>query len=82
MEFTLPDDWAELAAALAEDSDSNPANNPRFWDIHDDQLKTEDHPALLAMLCRTELAERLAIDAVDNCNGGGDEGPRILALVR
>ena len=46
--FTLPDDWATIAEALADDADSNPANDTGFWDIHDDRTKKEDHrPGLL-----------------------------------
>ena len=64
--YTLPDAWPTLAGLLAQDSDSNPFNNAAKWDIHDDQLKTENHP--LYSQCTTHLAS-VAIDAVDNCNG-------------
>lgn len=72
--YTLPDDWATLANLLAQDADADPANNAAKWDIHDDLLKTENHPLYSA--CTTHLAS-VAIDAVDNCNGApqGDQGP-------
>jgi hypothetical protein len=59
--YTLPDGWAALAGAVAEDSDSNPDNNAARWDIHDDLLKTEGH---VGGYCGPSAA---VIDAVDNC---------------
>jgi hypothetical protein len=72
--YTLPDAWPTLAGLLAQDADSNPFNNAAKWDIHDDRLKTENHP--LYSQCTTHLAS-VAIDAVDDCNGAGmgDAGP-------
>jgi len=72
--YTLPDDWATLANLLAQDSDAYPANNAAKWDIHDDLLKTENHPLYSA--CTTHRAS-VSIDAVDDCNGApqGDQGP-------
>jgi hypothetical protein len=72
--YTLPDAWPTLAGLLAQDSDSNPFNNAAKWDIHDDTLKTENHP--LYSQCTTHLAS-VSIDAVDNCNGApwADQGP-------
>ena len=60
--FTLPNDWATLAAALASHSD--PTTDPTMrWDIHDDTLKTEGHvPGACAGIA--------TVDAVDNCRGG------------
>ena len=61
--FTLPNDWAALAGALADSDD--PTGNPAMrWDIHDDSLKTEGH---VGGFCGPATA---AIDAVDNCRGG------------
>lgn len=73
--WTLPNDWAALAAAFAVDND-NPANpgpnegaGPTMrWDIHDDTALTEGHPAVTG--CTTDVIVT-AIEAVDNCNGGG-----------
>ena len=63
--FELPSGWAALAARYAADTDDY---NPMRWDIHDDQLETEDHTA-------TSMCGGLAlIDAVDNCLGGGEIG--------
>jgi hypothetical protein len=72
--YTLPDAWPTLAGLLAQDADADPGNNAAKWDIHDDRLKTENHP--LYSQCTTHLAS-VAIDAVDNCNGApfGDNGP-------
>ncbi len=69
--FTLPTAWPDLAAALADDSDSNPDNNAARWDIHDDTTKVEGHP--LGSACPTEKKSTTQ-DAVDNCTGGGDGG--------
>ncbi len=72
--YTLPDAWSTLAGLLAQDADSNPFDNAAKWDIHDDTLKTENHP--LYSQCTTHLAS-VAIDAVDDCNGApwADQGP-------
>jgi hypothetical protein len=72
--YTLPDAWPTLANLLAQDADANPFNNAAKWDIHDDRLKTENHP--LYSQCTTQKTS-VAIDAVDNCNGAtlGDQGP-------
>ncbi len=70
--FTLPTDWATIAAALAEDSDSNPANNTGFWDIHDDRTKKEDHRPDSPSFCQDRLpVPPPPVDAVDNCRGNG-----------
>ncbi len=75
--FTLPDDWATIAEALADDADSNPANDTGFWDIHDDRTKKEDHrPGF----CPDRVpVPPPAVDAVDNCRGNpvnyGEAGP-------
>ena len=63
--FTLPNDWAALAAALATSSDPTDTNPRMRWDIHDDLLKTEGH---VAGDC--DWTPPTAIDAVDNCQGG------------
>lgn len=65
MTRTLPADWAALAGVYAADTDDY---NPDAWDIHDDQLETEGHTS--ASIC----AGAAAIDAVDNCLGGGEMG--------
>jgi hypothetical protein len=72
--YTLPDQWAALAALLAQDADADPSNNSTKWDIHDDRLKTEGHPLYSA--CSTEKAS-VSIDAVDDCIGApwADHGP-------
>ncbi len=63
---------ATLAAALADDSDSNPDNNAARWDIHDDLTKFEPH---VAGYCTTGVAPTTQ-DAVDNCNTPStDQGP-------
>jgi hypothetical protein len=63
--YTLPSGWAALAGVYAADTDDY---NPMRWDIHDDQLETEEHTAL-------SICGGLAlIDAVDNCLGGGELG--------
>ncbi len=68
--FTLPNDWATIANALATDNDPFNTNKPLRWDIHDDQGAGENH---VSGFCSTNLGA--SIDAVDNCNGGGDLGP-------
>jgi hypothetical protein len=70
--FTLPNDWAALAGALA-DSDDPTADPPTLWDIHDDMLKTEGH---VAGFCRT--TPPTVIDAVDNCRGGDARFSRVF----
>jgi hypothetical protein len=70
--YTLPDDWATLADLLAEDSDSDPTNNVGFWDIHDDRTKKEDHRPDTPTFCQDKVpVPPPAVDAVDNCLGGG-----------
>jgi len=60
---TLPADWASLAGRYAFDTSGY---NTMAWDIHDDDLATEGHTA-------TSMCGGLAaIDAVDNCLGGGE----------
>ena len=59
---TLPADWASLAGRYAFDTSGY---NPMAWDIHDDDLATEGHTA--TSMC----GGTAAIDAVDNCLGGG-----------
>ncbi len=71
-EFTLPDDWATIAEALADDSDSNPDNDTGFWDIHDDRTKKEDHRPGSPTFCLDKVpVPPPAVDAVDNCRGAG-----------
>jgi hypothetical protein len=62
---TLPADWASLAGRYAFDLGGY---NPLAWDIHDDDLATEGHTA--TSMCGGVAA----IDAVDNCLGGGEAG--------
>jgi hypothetical protein len=62
---TLPADWAALAGTYAFDTSGY---NPMAWDIHDDQLETEGHTP--TSMC----GGTAAIDAVDNCLGGGEVG--------
>ena len=62
---TLPADWAALAGSFAFDTSGS---NPKAWDIHDDQAATEGHTA--TSIC----GGAAAIDAVDNCLGGGEIG--------
>ena len=62
---TLPADWAALAGQYAFDTSGY---NPSAWDIHDDQAATEGHTA--TSMCGGVAA----IDAVDNCLGGGEIG--------
>jgi hypothetical protein len=73
---TLPDDWAWLAQHFAVDDTITGSNFPGAasmdWDIHDDQAPTEDHT--VTSFC-TDKVTTTAIDAVDNCLGGGDTGP-------
>ena len=71
--FTLPNDWATLAGALA-DSDNPTDTNPKMrWDIHDDALKSEGH---VAGFCAPPVA--IAIDSVDNCRGGDARFSRVF----
>src|SRR3954452_7143552 len=72
--YPLPDAWPTLAGLLAQDANSNPFDNATKWDIHDDRLKTENHP--LYSQCTTHRAS-VSIDAVDDCNGApwGGHGP-------
>jgi hypothetical protein len=67
---TLPDDWAWLAQHLAVDDSLTGSNFPGAaamrWDIHDDDLTTENHVS--ASFCTSDVTTTL-IDAVDNCNG-------------
>jgi hypothetical protein len=67
---TLPNDWPTLAGQLAVSSAANPSGDAMRWDIHDDQLKTEGD---VAGFC--DPVSPVAIDAVGNCQGGGDAGP-------
>ena len=70
--YTLPDAWPQLAALLADDSDSNPDNNAARWDIHDDLTKFEPH---VGGYCTTGVVPTTQ-DAVDNCNTPStDRGP-------
>jgi hypothetical protein len=70
--FTLPNDWAALATALAS-SDDPTANPAMRWDIHDDSLKTEGH---VAGFCKPAVPT--LIDAVDNCRGGDEKFSRVF----
>jgi hypothetical protein len=67
---TLPNDWPTLAGQLAVSDSADPSGDAKRWDIHDDQLMTEGH---VAGFCNPITP--VAIDAVDNCRGGGDSGP-------
>jgi hypothetical protein len=74
---TLPDDWAWLADNFATDgsaigSGTGSAAAMR-WDIHDDDLTTEGHTS--GSFCTDQVDPSLTVDAVDNCEGGGDLGP-------
>jgi hypothetical protein len=71
--FTLPNDWATLAMALADSDDPTDPNPAMRWDIHDDTLKTEGH---VAGFCRPVVP--VAIDAVDNCRGGEERFSRVF----
>jgi len=62
---SLPADWSALAGSFAFDTSGY---NPNAWDIHDDQAATEGHTA--SSIC----GGAAAIDAVDNCLGGGETG--------
>ncbi|MET0684759.1 MAG: hypothetical protein ABW060_05555 [Solirubrobacteraceae bacterium] len=66
--FTLPNDWATIANALATSSDPVATSHAMRWDIHDDALKTEQH---VAGECPTGLPT-VTVDAVDNCRGPRD----------
>lgn len=68
--FTLPADWPTIAGALASDGDPLDTNPALRWDIHDGQGSVDGH---VSGFCTTGAVA--AIDAVDNCNGGGDLGP-------
>lgn len=70
--FTLPTDWATLAAALATSADPTDDNPTWRWDIHDDMLKTEGH---VAGFCGPGAA---TVDAVDNCRGGDVRFSRVF----
>ncbi len=53
--FTLPNDWATIAGALATDSDPFDTNPAQRWDIHDNQAKDEGH---VAGFCTTDGSAR------------------------
>jgi hypothetical protein len=61
--FTLPNDWATIANALATSSDPVATSHAMRWDIHDDLLKTEQH--VIGECGGTAVP----VDAVDNCLG-------------
>jgi hypothetical protein len=68
---TLPNDWAELANALATDSnpaDTNPASR---WDISGDDSDYSLH----SINSGCSDAQDVPVDAIDNCTGGSDTGP-------
>ena len=71
---TLPADWRALADKFAFDSDPAAGGVPGSawdrWDIHDDQSTYSNHAG--ANPCTPKAG---AIDAVDNCVGGGQNGP-------
>lgn len=69
--FTLPDDWATLARALAADATNPNGNAAGRWDIHDDRGSATDRH--VAGFCTPPSPS--AVDDVDNCQGGGDAGP-------
>jgi hypothetical protein len=71
--FTLPDDWATLADALASSNDPSDQNPGMRWDIHDDTLKTTGH---VSGVCHP--FKPTAIDAVDNCAGGDEWFSRVF----
>jgi hypothetical protein len=71
--FTLPNDWAALAGALADSANPADANPKMRWDIHDDTAKTEGH---VAGFCRPTVPT--AIDSVDNCRGGDVRFSRVF----
>jgi hypothetical protein len=68
---TLPNDWAQLANALATDSnpmDTNPASR---WDISGDDSDYSLH----SINSGCADAQSVSVDAIDNCTGGSDTGP-------
>lgn len=77
--LTLPDQWPQLAAAMASDANADNAA-PRYrWDIHDGQGADEGHVQYGpvnradAIACNDEAPTAgFAVfgDAVDNCEGG------------
>ncbi len=76
--YTLPDDWAALAALWATDDDAFDGgvygSAPMRWDIHDDTTTAEGHTS---NICRDLPA---VTESVDNCIGNigtydGDLGP-------
>jgi hypothetical protein len=71
--FTLPNDWATIAAALADSANPSDTNPKMRWDIHDDTLKTEGH---VAGFCAPPVPT--AIDSVDNCRGGDVRFSRVF----
>ena len=66
--FTLPNDWATIAGALATSDDPADTNYAMRWDIHDDLLKTEQHVVGECL----EGLPTVTVDAVDNCRGPRD----------
>jgi hypothetical protein len=72
--ITLPDAWPALAAKYAFDDDDQaggvPGSGAARWDIHDDKTPYSNHAGL-----NTCTPKSGAIDAVDNCLGGGQQGP-------
>jgi hypothetical protein len=68
---TLPNDWSTLATALATDANPADANPAMRWDIHDNETDVEGH--VLGSACGGGTLT--AQDAVDNCLGGGPDGP-------
>jgi hypothetical protein len=74
--FTLPEDWADIAAALA--NDNNPYNDPDSdrWDIHDDQGEGRRH--VFGGFCDWRSQSSPLYDDVDNCRtpyGDDQNGP-------
>ena len=71
--FTLPNDWATIAGALATDNNPLDTNPAQQWDIHDGQGQEEGH---VSGFCKTGVSPTAPPDAVDNCNGSNsDLGP-------
>jgi hypothetical protein len=71
--ITLPNDWAALAGKYAFDDNAQnggvPGSGAARWDIHDDKTTASNHAGANACTPRAG-----AVDAVDNCLGGGETG--------
>ncbi len=78
---TLPNDWALLANALATDSNPLDADPAMTWDTSGDDTGLEGHVTPTPP-CSPEPLEFVSLptvplgeDNVDDCNGGGADGP-------